>query len=458
MKKKDVKKIIQNQRDYYNSFATRDVKFRLKMLKKLKAAIIKNEKKICDALYEDLRKSSFESYETEIGIVLEEIGIHIKNLKKWSKPEKVSTPLAHFPSKSYIVPEPFGTVLVMAPWNYPFQLLMAPLVGAISAGNCVVLKPAHYSAKTSEIIAEMIEENFDEKYISVFLGGREVNQALLKENYDYIFFTGGAVLGKIVMQSAAENLTPLTLELGGKSPCVVDKTADLKTAAKRIVWGKYLNSGQTCVAPDYMLVHSSVKQELFKYMKQTVKEFFGEDPSKSPDFPRIITDRQFKRLKSLLKDGDIVYGGDTIEKERFIAPTLLDNVSPDSPVMSDEIFGPILPVIEWSDESEMISFINNRPKPLAFYLFTGDMNFRDNVFSKVSFGGGCVNDTIVHLANPELPFGGVGFSGMGKYHAKASFDLFSNRRSVLQKSTLIDIPIRYAPYEGKMKYLKMFLK
>lgn len=456
--KNRIKEVMKNHRDYYNTFETRDVKFRIKMLKKLKRVILENESKISKALYDDLRKSEFEAYETEIGIVLEEIGIHIKNLKKWAKPVKVSTPLAHFPSKSYILPEPFGVVLVMAPWNYPFQLLMAPLVGAISAGNCVVLKPAPYSKNTSKVIAEIINDNFQEKYISVFQGGREVNQELLDEKYDYIFFTGGPVLGKIVMRSAAENLTPLTLELGGKSPCIVDKSSNLKIAAARIVWGKYLNSGQTCVAPDYMLVHSSVKKELFENMKKMVDKYFGDDPQKSPDYPRIINQKQYERLVSLLEDGNIVYGGKHDDKERYISPSLLDNVDPQSSIMQDEIFGPIMPVVEWTDEDEMISFINNRPKPLAFYLFTSDMKFRDRVFSKVSFGGGCVNDTIVHLANPELPFGGVGFSGMGKYHAKESFNLFSNMRSVLQKSTLLDIPIRYAPYNGKMKYLKMFLR
>ncbi|MBN1499755.1 MAG: aldehyde dehydrogenase [Spirochaetes bacterium] len=455
---KNIQQVMENHRRYFSTYVTKDVKFRIEMLKKLKAAIQKNEKKIAAALFADLGKSEFEAYETETGIILEELSVFIRKLKKWSRPEKVSTAITHFPSKSFISPEPFGTVLIMSPWNYPFQLLMAPLIGAIAAGNCAVLKPAHYSEKTSDIISDIISQTFPEEYISVFKGGREINQQLLAEKYDYIFFTGGAVLGKIVMKSAAENLTPLTLELGGKSPCIVDKSVNIKIAAKRIVWGKFLNTGQTCVAPDYLLVHKAVKTKLIEQMKLAITGYFGNDPHESPDYPRIITDKQCARLIGLLKDGDALCGGNYIEKEKYIAPTILDNVSPDSEIMSDEIFGPILPIIDWEKTEDMIKFINDRPKPLAFYLFTRSNKFRDEVLKKASFGGGCINDTIVHLANPNLPFGGVGFSGMGKYHGKASFDLFSNRRSILQKSTLIDLPIRYAPYKGKMKIIKMFLK
>lgn len=456
--KNDIQNTITNHAIFFNSGATKNVNFRLNALKKLQRAIYENIDTISEALWKDLRKSQFEAYETEIGIVLEEIRLHIKLLKKWSTNKRVSTPIAHFPSKSFISPEPLGTVLIIAPWNYPFQLILSPLIGAISAGNCVVLKPADYSENTSNIIAKIIRSIFEPDYISVFLGGREVNTELLAQTYEYIFFTGSSSLGKIVMLAAARNLTPLTLELGGKSPCVVAADADLRIAATRIIWGKFLNSGQTCIAPDYLLVHSSVKEKLLMHMKEALLRFFGEDAQKSVDYPRIINKKQHARLVKLLKDGNVLVGGNFDEDDLYVEPTILDNVAPDSQLMTDEIFGPLLPIIEWTNADEMISFIKKRPKPLAFYLFTSSNNFRDLVFSHISFGGSCVNDTIVHVANPALPFGGVGLSGMGKYHGKASFDLFSNKRSVLQKSTLIDLPIRYAPYKGKLKILSFFLK
>jgi aldehyde dehydrogenase (NAD+) len=346
----------------------------------------------------------------------------------------------------------------MAPWNFPFMLLMMPLVGAISAGNCVVLKPAHYSKNTSEIIKKIISESMPKDYISVFLGGRDVNTELLKYKYDYIFFTGGQFLGKIVMKAASENLTPVTLELGGKCPCIVDKDAKLELAARRIVWGKCINSGQTCVAPDYLLVHKDIKDKLLELMKKNITEFYGQNPEESVDFSRMITDKQFMRVKQLLKSGIVYTGGNTNADQRYIEPTILTEVSPDSPIMQEEIFGTILPVLEYEDIKQAISFVNSRPKPLAFYFFSGNKAIQKEVLNKIPFGGGCINDTILHVSNGNLPFGGVGESGMGRFHGKSSFICFSNRKAVLEKSTTINLKLRYPPYGKKLNLLKMILK
>ena len=453
-----ISNIITAQREYYLTHATRDIDFRIENLKKLKGAILKYENKLYDALKKDLGKSTFEAYATEIGFTLEEISGHIANLRKWAKPTKIRTDMVNFYSRSSILHEPLGIVLVMAPWNYPFQLLFNPLIGAISAGNCVALKPAHYSDHTAEVIKELITETFDERYISVFTGGRTVIQELLDERFDYIFFTGGTHLGRIVMEKASRHLTPLTLELGGKSPCIVDADANIDIAARRITFGKFLNSGQTCIAPDYLLVHSDIKKQLIERIKHYVTLFFGLDPQKSPDYGRIINHEQFERLSALIKTGTVIAGGSIDPKDRYIAPTLLDPVKPGDPIMQEEIFGPILPVLEYNDLDEVISFVNGREKPLAFYFFSSSRQKQKKLLESTSSGGGCINDTMLHLTNPRMPFGGVGYSGMGSYHGKFSFDTFSHHRAILSKSTLFDLPLRYAPYKNKLRLLKLVLK
>ncbi|WP_425446157.1 aldehyde dehydrogenase [Dethiothermospora halolimnae] len=453
-----IKDIIKKQRDYFNNGRTRDVDFRIEQLRLLKKTIKDNEDKILNALNKDLKKSYFEGYETEVGILLEEIDYTIKKVKSWAKSKRVKTPITHFLSRSYIHPEPYGVVLIMAPWNYPFQLTIAPLIGAIAAGNCSILKPSEYSNYTSEIIYNIIKENFDEGFVAVIKGGREVNEKLLNENFDYIFFTGSIPVGKIVMEAAAKNLTPVTLELGGKSPCIVDKDIDTKLAARRIVWGKFLNAGQTCVAPDYLLVHEDTKDKLIKDMKEIINEFYGDNPKESPDYPRIINKKHLDRLSNLLNSGNILVGGETDKESLYIEPTIIDNVSWEDSVMADEIFGPILPIIEYRNIEEVIEMVNSYYKPLALYLFSNNKLNIDKIKGNIPFGGGCINDTIVHLASPYMPFGGVGSSGMGSYHGKASFDTFSHKKSILKKSNLFDIKLRYPPYKNKLNILKKLMK
>lgn len=458
MEHKRIDEIIKKQRDFFNSRQTLDISFRLDGLRKLKEAIKKHEEALFKAHYDDFGKSRFETFATEIGQVYEEIHYHIKNLKKWSKPKKVKTPIVHFFSRSRIIAEPYGLTLIISPWNYPFNLSITPLVGAISAGNCCVLKPANYSHHVSEAIKAMIEDTFSEEYISVFSGGREVNQALLEKKYDYIFFTGSPGLGRIVMEKASEHLTPLTLELGGKSPCIIHKDANIDLAAKRAVWGKLVNAGQTCVAPDYFFIHSDIKEQVLEAMKKYIRQFYGDDPALSPDFPRIINDRQFERVSSLLEGEKIIEGGVTDPKTRYIAPTIIDNPALDSQLMTEEIFGPVIPVLPFTHLDEVISFISARPKPLAFYLFTSSKAVEERFVREISFGGGSINDTLIQNANPNLPFGGVGSSGMGRYHGKFSFDTFSHYKGVTKKTTLFDINIRYAPYKDKIKILRKLFK
>ena len=407
-----------------------------------------------------MHKSEFEAYATEIGIILDEINFAIKHLKSWSKTKKVRTPLTNFLSSSYIYSEPYGVSLIISPWNYPFQLLISPLIGSIAAGNCAMLKPSENSPRTTEVIIKVIEECFIEEFVCVVepYGGKESSEALLKEEFDYIFFTGSVPVGKIVMEAASKHLTPVTLELGGKSPCIVDKDADVKLAAKRIAWGKFLNAGQTCVAPDYILVHQSVKAELVTEIIGYIKEFFGENPAKSNDFPRIINERQFDRLLGLLDKGNIVTGGEYIRIEKYIAPTIIDNISWNDPIMLDEIFGPILPILEFENLQQVIKMVNSRPKPLALYFFSTNKKNQERIIEMISYGGGCINDTIMHVASPYLPFGGVGASGMTAYHGKGSYDVFSHKKSVTKKSNLIDVKIRYAPYNDKIKLLKKLMK
>ena len=446
--------IAEIQRMYYEAGQTREVEFRMKNLKLLKETIRAYEEKIESALWEDLHKSAYESYLTEISIVLQELDEHIRNLRRWASPERVSTPLHLLGSKSRIVYEPLGVVLIIAPWNYPFQLLMAPLVGAIAAGNCVVLKPSPYTPHVAAVISEMIAEIFGPAYVTVVQGGREANQILLAERFDYIFFTGSSELGKVVMKAAAEQLIPVTLELGGKSPCIVGREANIEVAARRIAWGKFLNAGQTCIAPDYLFVHAEIKTKLLERIVFYIRKFYGDNPVKSPDYPRIVRKEAVVRLMSLMEKEKIVYGGDVDMESLYIAPTILDDVSPDAPVMQQEIFGPLLPVMTFYDLEETISYVNAHDKPLALYYF-GSPYIAEQVIASTSSGGVCVNDTIMHIANGNLPFGGVGKSGMGKYHGYNSFLTFSNRRSVLSSTTWWDIPVKFPPYKSLSLLKKM---
>lgn len=442
----DIKDIVAAQRAFFRGHATRSVEFRLEMLKRLRASIVKYERELAEALYNDLHKSYEEAYLTEISIVLAEIDNFLKHLKGWAAPSKKSTPLKMFPSHSEILTEPLGVSLIIAPWNYPVQLLLNPLVGAIGAGCTAVLKPSPYVPNVAEILGRLIAETFDPEYVAVVQGHREVNSALLRERYDIIFFTGSPDLGRVVMRAAAENLTPVVLELGGKSPVVVDKSADIKLAAKRIAWGKTLNAGQTCIAPDYLLIHKDVKAEFVVAFRHAIAELHGEDVHKSEHYVRMVSDRAFERVVSYLDCGDVVAGGLTSAEDRYIEPTLLDNVSADSAVMREEIFGPVLPMMEIGDVEEAINFILDREKPLAMYVFAEESVAR-RVFDHTSSGGGCINDTIMHIANEHLPFGGVGNSGMGRYHGRDSLYAFSHRRSVVTTPTWIDLPFRYMPYK-----------
>jgi aldehyde dehydrogenase (NAD+) len=450
--------LIQMHRAFYTQGKTKSVSFRIEMLNRLRNLIKTNEKPLMDALKQDLNKSEFDSFISEIGIVLEEIRFTIKNLRKWAKPRRVKTSLTGLGSKSYIYPEPYGVALIIAPWNYPFQLSIAPLIGAMAAGNCAVIKPSELTPRTSRILSEIINGNFPNDYISVVEGGVETSTALLKEKFDYIFFTGSVAVGKIIMEAASKHLTPVTLELGGKSPCIVHEDANLKLAAKRIAWGKYINAGQTCVAPDYLYVHKRVKDEFLRLFKESILELYGMNPIQKGDFTRIVSERHFQRLTSFLKDGTIYYGGEHDLNKLMIEPTVLVDVLWDDEVMQDEIFGPILPVLEFDDLSSMVNKIKSRAKPLALYTFSNSQDVQNYILTNVSFGGGCINDTVFHLSSPYLPFGGVGESGIGAYHGKGSFDVFSHEKSILKQTTLFDLPFRYPNTKNALKKIKMFIK
>jgi aldehyde dehydrogenase (NAD+) len=454
----NIKNLLEKQRDYFSKGETKNITFRLNALKILKAAIKEKEKDIMDALHKDLNKAPFEAYATEVGFIYNELNDAIKNIRKWSKVKRVRTPVTQFKSTSYIVSEPYGNVLIMSPWNYPFQLTIAPLIGAIAGGNCAVVKPSAYSPCTSSVINRIISSCFDKEYIAVIEGGREANQELLHEKFDYIFFTGSVGVGKTVMEAASKNLTPVTLELGGKSPCIVDKDVNIDITARRIVWGKTINSGQTCVAPDYIYVHKDVKDDLLSAMKKYIIKFYGEQPCKNPDFPRIVNGKHFKRLIGLIDNEKVYTGGDFDESNLKISPTILENVVWEDPVMQEEIFGPILPILTFSELNEVISAVNSRPKPLALYLFTKNREVEEKIINSISFGGGCINDTIVHLATSYMPFGGVGESGMGSYHSKWSFDTFTHKKSIMKKLFSIDIKLRYPPYKDKLGVLKRIMK
>ena len=446
----DIQNIVQLQKEYFQSNVTLDINFRKEMLSKLFRAIEKWEGKLAEALWKDLHKSYEEAYLTEISIVKGEIKTHLRNIRKWASRRKVSTPLKLFPSRSYIVKEPLGSALIISPWNYPVQLLLNPLVGAISAGCTAVLKPSPYVPNVSQTIADMISETFPQEYITVIQGHRNVNSALLQQRWDIIFFTGSPALAKTVMSAAAQHLTPLVLELGGKSPCIIDKTADIEVAAKRIAWGKTLNSGQTCIAPDYILIHKDVKEAFVKAFAEQVSVLHGKDIKADRHYVRMVNDKAFERVTGYFKDGNIIYGGRTDASERFIEPTLIENVPLDSPLMTEEIFGPVFPIITIDDNgsfrNKVIDFVTSREKPLAFYYFGKESDGWD-IIRHTSSGGGCINDVIMHIANENIPFGGVGNSGMGRYHDKDSFEAFSHTRSIVSTGTWIDLPFRYMPYK-----------
>ncbi|MBQ9715285.1 MAG: aldehyde dehydrogenase [Clostridia bacterium] len=452
---KDYTQLLQKQRDFFDTNATKSVAFRIDALKKIYNWTKNNVDKISQALKSDLNKSAFEAYATEIGIVLGEISHTLKHIKKWAKPKKVRTPLTSFKAKSYVYSEPYGVTLIMSPWNYPFQLAIVPLVASISAGNCAIVKPSAYSPATSQVIFDMASELFDESFVSVILGGRQENEGLLDQKFDYIFFTGGVQVGKTVMGAASKNLTPVTLELGGKSPCIIDKSADVKLSAKRLIWGKLINSGQTCIAPDYLYVHKDLKDSIVAEIKENIKQFYG-DPLQNDSYPKMINQKHFDRVCGLIDDKVLLGGG--FDKDKLkIEPTLLD-ATWQSKAMGEEIFGPVLPVIEFEDINSVIATIKSKPKPLALYLFAKDKQVQDKVLESISFGGGCVNDTIMHIATTNMPFGGVGNSGMGCYHGKYSFDTFSHKKSVLKKSLAIDIKLRYPPYKDDIGLLKKIQK
>ena len=441
-------KIREAQKTFFASGATLDIKFRKEMLLNLLSAIEKWEDRLAEALWTDLHKSYEEAYLTEISIVKTEIKTHLRKVSGWARRKKVHSPLKLFPSRSYIVKEPLGNSLIISPWNYPVQLLLNPLVGAISAGCTAVLKPSPYVPNVSKTIEEMISEAFDERYISVVQGNRTVNAALLEQRWDLIFFTGSPSLGKKVMEAASRHLTPVILELGGKSPCIIDKSADIRIAAKRIAWGKTLNSGQTCIAPDYILIHKDIQKEFVKAFAEEIKNLHGEDIQADRHYVRMVNDKAFERVTGYFKDGNIIYGGRTDAATRFIEPTLIENVPLDSPLMTEEIFGPIFPIVTFEEnfKERVIEFVTSREKPLAFYYF-GKESDGWEIIRRTSSGGGCINDVIMHIANENVPFGGVGNAGMGRYHDKDSFDAFSHTRSIIATGTWIDLPFRYMPYK-----------
>lgn len=431
------------QESYFRSGATLDVRTRKANLVAFEKAVLKWEKPLCEALWKDLHKSYEESYIAEVSILLGEIRTHIRNVGKWTRPQRRPTPMKLFPSRSKIISEPLGTALIISPWNYPVQLLLTPLVGVISSGCTAVLKPSPYVPEVSDVIEKMIRDTFPEEYVAVVQGDRNVNTALLEQRWDMIFFTGSPSFGRAVMTAAAKNLTPVVLELGGKSPCIIDKDADIKVAAKRVAWGKSLNAGQTCIAPDYLMLHKNIKDKFLSELEKAFGELLGDDPQKSEHFVRIVNDAAFERLKGYLADGEVVFGGKTDKSERYFSPTVLDHVSPDSPVMQEEIFGPIFPVQTFSSLDEVIRFVSMREKPLALYYFGSQ---GDKVLKHTTSGGSCINDVIMHIANENVPFGGVGMSGMGSYHHKRTFDVFTHYRSVISTPTWIDLPFRYMPY------------
>ena len=450
----DFEQLVARQREYFLTQATKPYDFRMMQLKKLMDWINTNEKDILAALESDLGKCDYEAYLTEVAMVKQELKDAIRNLKKWMKPRRARTAIGQLPGTCKMHSEPYGVTLIMSPWNYPFQLTVAPLIGAISAGNCAVVKPSAYSAATSALLKRMMDELFAPEYIAGVEGGRNENAALLEQHFDFIFFTGSPSVGRLVMEKASAHLTPVSLELGGKSPVIVDETADIALAARRIAWGKCVNAGQTCVAPDYVLVHHGREEALIEALIQEIRQMYTSAPLANPIWPRIINHRHFERLVGLMQSGVVTHGGQLDVVERKIAPTILTDVDWESPIMQEEIFGPLLPILPYRKLDDAIARIQQRPKPLALYLFTRSKTVEERVLREVSFGGGCINDTILHLATSYMPFGGVGESGMGGYHGRCSFDTFSHTKSILKRWAKPDIPLRYAPYDGKMKWIK----
>ena len=459
MTEQEIKDLVTRQRKYFQTGATLPVSVRVDALKRLYGVISGCEKEIHTALKRDLGKSGFESYMCETGLVLEEISYMLKHIHRFAREKNVRTPLAQFHSRSFKKPSPYGVTLIMSPWNYPFMLTLSPLVDALAAGNTAVVKPSAYSPHTSDVILQILSQCFDPEYVAVVTGGRAENTCLLREHFDYIFFTGSQSVGKEVMRNAAEHLTPVTLELGGKSPCIVDKSADIKLAARRIVFGKYLNCGQTCVAPDYIYCHRSVKDKLIKEMQKQIQKQYGKQPLRNPNYGKIINEKHFDRLLGLIDKNKTVHGGGSDRHALRIEPTVLDNVTFADAVMQEEIFGPIMPILIFDNLDEAIRNINAMPHPLALYLFTSDKAAAKKVTSRCGFGGGCINDTIIHLATTEMGFGGFGESGMGSYHGKVGFDTFSHYKSIVDKKTWIDLPMRYQPYRKlHEKMIRFFLK
>lgn len=454
-----IEEMVKKQRTYFAEVRTLKVEQRIEALNRLEQGILNCEQDLYAALKKDLGKSRAESYMCEVGLTLSELRFVRKHVRKWSREKRVLTPLAQFHAKSFTVQEPYGVVLVMSPWNYPVLLTLEPLIGVLAAGNCCVLKPSAYSPATSAVMKKMIADTFPEEYVTVVEGGREENQNLLSQKFDYIFFTGGVQVGKLVMEKAAANLTPVTLELGGKSPCIIDKSANLKLAARRLAFGKYLNCGQTCVAPDYVLVHEAVKEKFLTLLKAEIRSMYGEEPLKNPDYGKMINRKHFDRVLGLMNQEKLILGGESNAASLQIAPAVMDQVTEEDAVMQEEIFGPLLPILTVGSMEEAIAFVNRRPKPLALYLFTENREVEKNVLEYTSFGGGCINDTIIHLATSRMGFGGVGNSGMGSYHGKKSFETFSHEKSIVKKYTWIDLPMRYQPYTGwKEKLVRMFVR
>ncbi|NLY45956.1 MAG: aldehyde dehydrogenase [Tissierella sp.] len=450
-----------SKRDFFDTGNTKSYDFRIQQLEKLKATIKNYEEDIFDALYMDLHKSGFESYTSEVGFIYEEINYTIKHLKNWMKPKRVRGSISTVPSKSYIYPEPLGIVLIIGPWNYPFQLIMAPLIGAIAAGNCSIVKPSNQSVNTSLVIEKIIEEIFPREYISVIQGsGSTLVPNLIKDySFNHIFFTGSMNVGKDILALASNHLTPVTLELGGKSPTIVHKDANLSLAAKRMIAGKYYNAGQTCISPDYLLVHEDIKEELIAYLIRYIKEFYGDNPKASKDYGRIINKNRFNTLMDYLKDEDIILGGDSDIDDLYIEPTILECKDTDTLIMKEEIFGPILPILTYKEIGEVVDIVRKNRYPLALYLFTNDKKIEQFIIGKVEFGGGCINNSLLHILSPKMPFGGVGSSGMGRYHGKYTFDTFTHYKSILKSHNKIDIPLRYPPYEDKkLDWVKKIMK
>jgi aldehyde dehydrogenase (NAD+) len=435
-----------------------DINYRKESLKKLLYVILKNEEAIIQALYDDFKKPAFEAVLTETYFVISDLKNTINNINSWAKPKRVLPSILNFPSKDYIYKEPYGKVLIIAPWNYPFQLALCPLISAVAAGNSVTLKPSELTPNTSKIITKIISETFDVNHVEAIEGGVEVAQKLLSQRWDYIFFTGSVAVGKIVAKAAAEHLTPVTLELGGKNPCIIDNTANLKLAAKRIVWGKFLNGGQTCIAPDYILVQSKMKDRFIGYLKEEITNAYGENPELSKDYPRIINLKNWERLISLIEKEKVIFGGHSNKENCYLAPTLIDEPNVESSLMKDEIFGPILPILSYDNDTDLGIIISKYEKPLSLYVFTENNRFAEKIIQEFSFGGGCVNDTVIHFTNKRLPFGGVGHSGIGAYHGQKSFDTFSHKKAIVKKANWLDVTIRYAPYTNKVDFIKKTLK